>query len=87
MQSSYTRSVAEFDSRLAYVDNLIEALTIMRKYANPSFPTNCSHDLLYVNVSPELVSEEDLARLDALGFHPDTEFASDGFVSYLFGSC
>jgi hypothetical protein len=79
--------VAGFDSRRAYVDDLIEALTIMRKYANPKFPTNCSHDLLYVNVDPELVSREDLDRLSVLGFRPDTEYASKGFVSFLFGSC
>jgi hypothetical protein len=67
------------------VDNLIEALTIMRKYANPQFPTNCTHDLLWVDVDPKRVTPEDLARLEELGFDPDEN--EDGFNSTLFGSC
>jgi hypothetical protein len=41
------------------VSDLIEALIIFRKYADPRRPTNCSHDVLWVNVDPELVSAED----------------------------
>jgi hypothetical protein len=67
------------------VDDLIEALTILRKYANPLYPTNCGHDVLGVDVDPSLVSQEDLRRLNALGFYPDDESA--GFMSYRFGSC
>jgi hypothetical protein len=67
------------------MDKLIEALGIMRAYDNPEFPTNCTHDMLWVAVSPALVSEQDLARLAELHFHPDAEGL--GFQSSFFGSC
>jgi hypothetical protein len=66
------------------VDDLIEGLTILRKYASPAFPTNCEHDVLFVNVAPGLVSAEDRQRLDELGFFPSEDF---GFQSFRFGSC
>jgi hypothetical protein len=66
--------------------DLIEALTIFLKYGNPRHPTNCQHDELLVNIDPDLVSPEDLKKLDELGFNPDTEY-SDGFISFRFGSC
>jgi hypothetical protein len=65
------------------VDDLIEALTILRKYANPKYPTNCEHDELRVHIDPDLVSAEDKQRLEALGFTADDEC----FLSYVFGSC
>jgi hypothetical protein len=66
------------------MDALIEALTIMRKYANPELPTNCTHDVLWVDVNPVLVSPQDLARLKELHFEPDPY---GGFTSLYFGSC
>lgn len=66
------------------MDALIEALTIMRKYANPELPTNCTHDVLWVDVNPVLVSPQDLARLKELHFEPDSY---GGFTSSYFGSC
>ena len=51
------------------MDDLIEALTIFRKYKNERNPTNCSHDeLAIMAVGFAEVSEEDKARLDKLGF-------------------
>jgi len=67
------------------MDDLIEALTLLRKYASPPYPTNCGHDTLWVHVNPELVSPEDVARLDELGFFPDGD--GEGFMSFRFGSC
>lgn len=65
--------------------DLIEALSIMYKYmGDKRNPTHCEHDKLHVDCNPEEVSEEDMAKLDKLGFFPD-EF--DGFSSYRFGSC
>lgn len=65
------------------MDDLIEALTIFRKYSDTRYPTNCVHDELWVCVDPEQVSDADKKRLDYLGF-----LESDyGFVSYRFGSC
>ena len=70
--------------------DLIEALQILQKYLEPGsyaakHPTNCSHDMLYVDVKPALVSVEDKAKLDALGFIESDDY--DGFISWRFGSC
>lgn len=67
------------------MDDLIEALVILRKYGNPPYPTHCEHDTLFVNIDPSPVSPEDLAKLDDLGFFPDDDGV--GFLSYKFGSC
>lgn len=66
------------------MDDLIEALTILRRYDNPVSPTHCEHDTLLVMVDPALVSDEDLERLKQLGFTPYDEY---GFVSFRFGNC
>lgn len=68
------------------MENLIEALQIFLKYSKDKYPTNCSHDKLYVNVDPDLVSAEDKIRLEELGFTPDEE-SGGGFQSFRFGSC
>jgi uncharacterized protein (DUF1919 family) len=67
--------------------DLIEALTILAKYMDleEKWPTHCEHDVLYVcNINEEDVSEEDMKRLDELGFFPSDD---GGFMSYRFGSC
>jgi hypothetical protein len=67
------------------MDHLIEALTILRKYGNPFAPLHCEHDVLHiVGIEPDIVSDEDRARLAELGFHSDV--GSRGFYSYRFGS-
>jgi len=64
---------------------LIEALNIFLKYMeNVNYPTHCEHDVLHVACDPSLVSEEDKAKLDELGFFED-EY--DGISSYRYGSC
>ena len=56
------------------MDDLIEGLTILAKYLTPEqrkrrTPTHCSHDTLTImDVPTEGVSEEDVRRLDELGF-------------------
>jgi len=65
------------------MDDLINALTIFRKYANPASPTHCEHDTLYVMISPAEVSAEDRATLAELGFHAGEELS---FYSFRFGS-
>ena len=67
------------------MDDLIEALQIFRKYSDTKYPTNCEHDTLYVDVNPELLSDEDIKKLDDLGFFVDDEL--EVFMSYRFGSC
>ena len=67
--------------------DLIEALIIFAKYMDPEqkWPTHCEHDILYVcHIEEADVSEEDIKRLDELGFFPSEE---GGFQSFRFGSC
>lgn len=65
------------------MDDLIAALTIFRKYANPRHPTWCEHDKLHVvGVTLEQVSEEDLVELARLNFY----YSNEGFYSFRFGS-
>jgi hypothetical protein len=67
---------------------LIEAFTIFSKYSDAEYPLNCSHDLLYVDVDPKKVSEDDIKRLKELGFKDGAgEDLEGGFVSYRYGSC
>lgn len=61
---------------------LAEALLIFSKYSDTSWPTHCEHDQLSVMCSPDKVSDEDMERLDELGFMEDGEY----FYSYRFGS-
>lgn len=67
------------------MQDLIESLQILSKYAEPEYPTNCEHEELFIDVNPELVSKEDKSRLEELGFNVSHEH--EGFTSYKFGSC
>ena len=66
------------------MDDLIEALTILKKYDSPKYPTHCEHDVLHVAIDPKKVPKKDKKRLDKLGFWPDEH---GGFGSFRFGSC
>jgi DNA-binding protein YbaB len=65
------------------MEDLIKALQIFLKYGNEDYPTNCDHDVLMVNISPDLVSEDDKKILKELSFHE----SDCGFESFRFGSC
>lgn len=66
------------------MDDLIEALTIFRRYGNPEFPTHCVHDkLIIVGINPSNVLQSDKDRLERLGFFENPEF--ECFQSYHFG--
>jgi len=68
------------------LQTLIDALTILRKYGNPTYPTHCEHDILMIcNIDPEIVSVEDTQKLDELGFFISTEYEPH-FASFRFGS-
>jgi hypothetical protein len=57
-------------------DGMIESLTIFRKYVTSgeeAFPMNPMHDQLYAGPEPELVSAEDIARLQELGWFVEEE--------------
>ena len=71
------------------MNDLIEALTILRKYHNGTDgPTHCEHDELRVfGIDTESVSLDDRARLGQLGFFQDESEGGPCFSSYRFGSC
>ena len=67
------------------MEDLIKALQIFLRYGNPSYPTHCEHDVMYIcGIEPEAVSEEDKKELDGLGFFVGED--GDGFMSFKFGS-
>jgi hypothetical protein len=72
------------------MDDLIEALNIMRTYFSGEdrelkWPTHCEHDTLYLAIMWEDLSDEHKVRMDELGFHEDDD---TGYaISYKFGSC
>lgn len=66
------------------MEDLIKALQIFLKYGNKNYPTFCEHDILYVDVDPSVVSDEDKETLDELGFFVDDE--NDCFASFKYGS-
>lgn len=68
------------------MSDLIKALQIFLKYQDPYHPTHCEHDIMYVAIDTEIVSEEDKNELQNLGFFPDEE-SGELFCSYRFGSC
>jgi hypothetical protein len=67
------------------MEKLIEALQIMLKYGNSSYPTHCEHDILYVNPAVDVseFSQEDIQRLEGLHFNIDEE--NGGFYSFFYG--
>lgn len=66
------------------MDDLIRALQILAKYGNPAFPTSCEHDVLYVHIEADKVTEEDKRDLLVYGF--DVDKPLNNFYSTRFGS-
>lgn len=65
--------------------DLYEAIGIFLKYGNPTHPTHCEHDELWIcGIEPDDVSKDDMEKLDELGFFVD-EY-DNSFKSYKFGS-
>lgn len=52
------------------MSELIEALTIFKKYGNATRPTGCEYKTLYVGIDPDIVRYDDIVRLKTLGFVP-----------------
>lgn len=52
---------------------LIEAISIFAKYDEPDsyFAISAEHDEIWLGPDPEIVTPEDTARLEQLGFEPD----------------
>jgi hypothetical protein len=68
------------------MEDLVKAFQIFLKYNKDHHPTACEHDIIYVQVDPTVVSDEDKEELERLGFHADIE-ENDNFYSFRFGSC
>jgi hypothetical protein len=69
------------------MEKLIQALQILLKYGNPDYPTHCEHDILTIcGIEPLDVSEEDIAKLDELGFFVGDEYGEEAFHSFRYGS-
>ena len=66
------------------MDQLIEALQILRKYGNPSSPTWCEHDTMHFCINPELVSDEDKKKLEELDVLCNED--EEDFYSFRYGS-
>ncbi len=64
---------------------LIEALQIFLKYGDKDYPTHCEHDELTVDYKKAGMSQEDVIKLEELGFHYSDE--NECFYSYKYGSC
>lgn len=69
---------------LSGFDMLIEAISIFTKYSEEDFPTSCEHDIMYIHVDPEIVSEKDKKRLEELHFNVSEDL--NCFTSTRFGS-
>ena len=67
------------------MNDLIKALQIFLQYSDKQYPTHCEHDVLYIDVDYDIVSDKDKTLLDELGFIHDSE--NNTFKSYKFGSC
>ena len=67
------------------MEDLIKALQIFLKYKNSKWPTHCEHDIMMIaDIDEEEVSEEDVERLNKLGFWWSDEY--DCWTSSRFGS-
>ena len=68
------------------LENLIKALQIFLKYGNPSYPTHCEHDILYIcGYEWKDISEEDQKQLEEFGFF-NSEGVGQGIISFKYGS-
>lgn len=65
------------------MEDLIEALQIMMKHGNNPRPTHCEHDELHVYPNSMDFTDEELSRLEELGFIDNN---MGGFMSFRFGS-
>jgi hypothetical protein len=65
--------------------DLLEALEILAKYpSNFTSPLHCEHDHLTVMADPDQFTDDELIRLERLGFFPKRD--EGVFCSFRFGS-
>lgn len=58
---------------MASAEELAEAFQIFAKYTDENYVLHAEHDEINVSVNPNDVNEEDLERLDEIGFYSKTE--------------
>ena len=70
------------------MNDLIEALQIFSKYGNPTYPTDCGHNILYINpeICPDDLSFDDRVKVEKLGFFVTEETGERIFASFKFAS-
>lgn len=68
----------------AWRDLLAALRTLAKHPSNEISPFHCEHDKLMVMADPARFSEEELTRLDELGFHADQD--TETFYSFRYGS-
>lgn len=66
------------------VKDFIEACQIFLKYGDIAYPFACEHDILYVFYDGSVMSDDDLDRLELLGFNWDDD--EQHFYSFKYGS-
>jgi hypothetical protein len=65
--------------------DLLEALTLLAQHpADTVSPFNCTHDTLYVLADDSAFTDDEIARLEALGFNRNS--SDGGFYSFRYGS-
>lgn len=65
--------------------DLIEGLTLLAKHHTDDIsPLHCEHDTLNVMADDEAFTDDEIARLDTLGFSVNSD--EGGFYSFRFGS-
>lgn len=64
------------------MSDLVKALQILLTYKDPKQPIHCEKDKLFINVNPDIVSEDDKEELERLGFYAQDDY----FYSVRFGS-
>jgi hypothetical protein len=69
------------------MEDLIKALQIFLKYGNPSYPTHCEHDEMFIcGIDPDKVSDKDKVELEKLGFDITDGYGDEQFHSFKYGS-
>ena len=58
------------------MDKLIEILNIIKKYGNFDYPIWCEHDVLGFIINPDIISKEDMKRLNELNVFYSDEYCS-----------
>ena len=74
------------DAPQAWLD-LFEGLALLVKgHKKEIYPFHCEHDVLLIQADPSAFTEEELDKLERLGFVAGSEYDENEFMSYRYGS-